>query len=181
MRKALFMSVLAGILSSGCASYGFPGFEAAGVVAGNQALVNTLGAQAQAALQPGFAIAGLGNVPICRLQDLDGVPAVSQPVLVRVGKSKGHRVADIVAGAAIVGGTVYLGTRDGMTAAAGAGAGAGGGLLLSNHEYDLCVFVPVPVAPAASPAPAPVQPPAPPVEPDPPAPQTQPGVLRVRV
>lgn len=143
MRKALFITVLA-VLASGCATYGFPGFEAAGVVAGNQALVNALGVQAQSALQPGgYAIAGVGNVPICRLQDLAGLPAVNQPVLVRVGKGKSHRMADIVGGAAIAGGLVYLSTGDAVAAGAGAGAGAGGGLLFSNHEQELCLFMPV--------------------------------------
>lgn len=140
--RVLFMAVLAAVLTSGCATYGgLRGFEAAGVVAGNQALVSSLGLQAQQAL---YAMPGYGNIPVCRIQDLAGLPQVNQPVLVRVGKGKGHRMADIVAGAAIVGGTIYIATGgDAKLAGAGAAAGAGGGLLFSNHEQELCLFIPI--------------------------------------
>ena len=141
--KALFTTVFAAVLGSGCATYGFPGFEAAGVVAGNQALVSSLGLQAQQAL---YTMPGYGNVPVCRLQDLVGLPLVNQSVLVRVGKGKSHRMTDIVGSAAIVGGLVYLSGGDAKAAGIGAGVGAGGGLLYSNHEQELCLFIPVSVS-----------------------------------
>ena len=86
---------------------------------------------------------GYGQVPLCRLQDLQGLPAVSQPVLVRVDKSRGHRTADIVGGCAVGGG---LGGLSGgwQGAAYGCSVGAGGGLLVSNHEQELCLYVPAP-------------------------------------
>lgn len=112
------------------------------VVASNAALPYQILAAGQvgAAMVPVY---GYGVVPVCRLQDLQGLPPVSQPVIVRVDKSRGHRIANIV-GAAVVGvglGGLSAGLRG---AAYGSAAGGGGGLLYSNYERDLCLYLPLP-------------------------------------
>lgn len=175
--RALFMSVLTAVLASGCALHGF---EAVGVVAGNQALVNALGVQTQMALQPLYAaVPGYGNIPVCRLQDLVDLPRLNNVAVVRVDKSRWHKTFDTLSGAAIAGTVVYLATGDSVAAGVGAAGGAGGGFAVSNHEHDLCLFWPVSVqvAPAVNPSPPP--------QPDPPAPreqpQPQPGLQRIRV
>lgn len=159
MRKVLFMifGILLAGLSQACASAGYtgltglsvPGFEAAGVVAGNQTMVASIAGQ-QGWLAYGQQF-GYPNVPICRLQDLVGLPPINvvQPVLVRVPKSRGHRAADILGAATVVGGIAYINTGyDLRSAAVGAGTGAGGGLLVANHEpADLCLLLPVKAAP----------------------------------
>lgn len=156
MRKALFsvLTFLVLAASGGCASAGYtgltglsvPGYEALGVVVGNQAMIASIAGQ-QGWLPYGQSYGQFGNAPICRLQDLYGLPpvSVSQPVLVRVSKSKGHQAKDIFGGAAIGAGLGYL-SGGAKAAAVGAGAGAGGGLLVANHEpAELCLLLPVKV------------------------------------
>ena len=143
MKKVLFVFLAAVLGASGCATVGGYGSLPA-VVASNAALPYQILAAGQVGgMAPPY---GYGAVPVCRLQDLQGLPAVSQPVLVRVPKSRGHRVADIVGAAAVVGGIAYINTGyDWRAGAVGAGTGAGGGLLWANHEPDsLCLYLPVP-------------------------------------
>ena len=149
MRTVLFVVFLAGF-GQACASAGYtgltslavPGYEAAGVVAANQAMIASIAGQ-QGWLPYGQPYGQYGNVPVCRAQDLIGLPpiSVSQPVLVRVSKSKGHQPKDIIGGAAVGAGLGGLsGGRRGV--AYGGAAGAAGGLLVSNHEQDLCLLLP---------------------------------------
>lgn len=148
MRKffvSLAVVVLAAI-SQACHGLILPGYEALGVVAVNQAMTAALAAQAVAPVQPFYP--GYGNVPVCRLKDLQGLPQVSQPVIVRVSKSKGHRAADILGAATVTGGIVYINTSDWRATAVGAASGGGGGLLWVNHEPDnLCLYLPAPPKP----------------------------------
>lgn len=161
MRKSILvlfsvLMVLALAASGGCASAGYTGlvglsvlgYEVAGVVAANQAMIGSIAGQ-QGWLPYGQQFGQYGNVPVCRLQDLVGLPliSVSQPVIVRVPKSKGHRAADIVGGAAIGAGLGWL-NGGAKAVAVGTGAGAGGGLLVANHEpTDLCLLLPVKAMP----------------------------------
>ena len=137
------------VFAGGCATAGYgvsvPGYETFSVVDANQALVYGLAAQA---VQPLYAVPGFGQVPVCRLQDLRGLPPVNQPVVVRVPKSKGHRTADIAGGAVLGAGIGYLNSGgNNKVAAAGAGIGGAGGMIVANHEpADLCLFLPFPQA-----------------------------------
>lgn len=144
MRKVLFaMFLLVLAVSGGCASAGLGGYGSGvhGVVAANQAMIAGLAAQA---IQPLYAsVPGYGNVPVCRLRDLAGLPQLNNPAIVRVDKSKGHKTIDVISGAAIVGTVVYLATSDPVAAGIGTVGGVGGGLAVSSHEYDLCLFLPV--------------------------------------
>lgn len=149
MKKVLYvLFVLVVAAASGCASAGYtgftgmsvPGYEAVGVMAGHRAMIASIVGQ------QGWAPYGqYGNVPVCRAQDLVGLPpvSVSQPVLVRVSKSKGHQTKDVVGAAAIGAGLGYLNSGSAKAVAIGAGAGAGGGLLVANHEQELCLLLPV--------------------------------------
>lgn len=150
--RVLFMFLIV-ILFAGCGAthggYGgyVPGYEALGVVVANQALVASIADQQGWVSygQPYGQQFGYGNVPICRAQDLVGLPpiSVSQPVLVRVSKSKGHQTKDIIGGAAIGAGLGYVTSGGWQGASYGGAAGAGGGLLVVNHEQDLCLLLPV--------------------------------------
>ena len=137
--KKFFISlpvVLLTVAGQACATVGSLPY----VVASNAALPYQVLAAGQAVQPYGYG-SGYTNVPVCRLQDLQGLPLVSQPVLVRVDKSRGHRTADIVGGCAVGGG--LAGFSGGWQGAAyGCTAGAGGGLLVSNHEQELCLYLP---------------------------------------
>jgi len=140
MKKVLFM-ILA-VMASGCATVGSLPY----VVASNAALPYQILAASQVGSAYGqqfYGMPGHGNIPVCRLQDLHGLPAVSQPVIVRVDKTRKHRTADIV-GAAVVGAGLGGLSAGWQGAAYGGAAGAGGGLLYSNHEQDLCLYLPAP-------------------------------------
>ncbi|MEK7579794.1 MAG: hypothetical protein AAB469_01210 [Patescibacteria group bacterium] len=135
-----FAVVVLAVMSQACATLGAGSLPY--VVASNAALPYQVLAAGQAVQPYGYGY-GYGNVPVCRLQDLQGLPSVSQPVIVRVDKTRGHRVADIVSAATVGAGLGgFSGGWQGV--AYGAAAGAGGGLLVSNHEYDYCVYLPVP-------------------------------------
>lgn len=158
--RSKFFTVLAivvfGLASQACATYGygrsagllFPGYDdLAYVTASNLALVDSIGrpsAYYGLSYAGPIPVYGYGNVPICRLQDLTGMPLVSQPVLVRVAKSRGHRAADIIGAVTVASGIAYLASDYSLKAAgAGAAIGAGVGLLATNHEYDHCLYFPV--------------------------------------
>ncbi len=159
MKRVLFVIFAAALAASaGCASaagytgltgLSAPGYEAAAVVAANQILIRSIAGQTgwpfgvQPYGQPLFSVQGYGNVPVCRVQDLVGLPPirVSQPVVVRVSKSRGHQTKDLVGGAAVGAGLGYF-SGGPKGAAVGAGAGAGGGLLVANHEQDFCLLFP---------------------------------------
>lgn len=134
--------VVLALASQACAS-GFGGYGSLPVVvASNAALPYQILAAGQAVQSfYGGAPYGYGTVPVCRLQDLQGLPPVSQPVIVRVDKTQGHRTADIV-GAAVVGAGLGGWSAGWQGAAYGAAVGGGGGLLVSNHEYDYCLYLP---------------------------------------
>ena len=146
-RFVLFM--IFGLVSSSCASAGFGFGGVNGVIAANQAMIGSIASQAGWYGQPVYGTP-YGNVPVCRAKDLVGLTSgtfgQSQPVLVRVDKSKGHRAADIFSGATIVGGIVYLNSGGDLKAsAAGTAVGGGAGLVVSNHEpYELCLLLPAP-------------------------------------
>lgn len=179
--RRVFLVLLIAVLAGGCA---LRGFEAAGVVAGNQALVNALGVQTQMAFQPLYAaVPGYGNIPVCRLQDLADLPRLNNAAVVRVDKSGWHKTFDTLSGAAIAGMVVYLATGDSTAGWIGAAGGAGGGFAVANHEYDLCLFWPVavPISPAAQPAPPPTQQPAQPAPVMPSPPREVPVAERIRV
>lgn len=131
--------VVLALASQACAS-GFGGYGSLPVVvAANAAMPYQILAAGQAgAMVPVY---GYGAVPVCRLQDLQGLPAVSQPVVVRVDKTRGHRTADIV-GAAVIGAGLGGLSAGWQGAAYGSAAGGGGGLLYSNHEQELCLYMP---------------------------------------
>lgn len=157
--RRVFLILLAAVLVGGCGAgrYGMPvvpGYEAAGVVAGNQAMVASIAGQ-QGWAPYGQPYGQFGNVPICRAQDLVGLPPinVSQPVLVRVSKSKGHRTRDIIYGTLLGGGAgMFVGGGQkiqignylfDLGTLAGAAIGAGGAGLWANHEQELCLLLPV--------------------------------------
>lgn len=153
MKRVLFTFLLAVMVvaSQACATVGgygigLPGYEAAAVMAANAALPYQILAAGQVG-QPfyGGAPYGYSNVPVCRAQDLVGLPpiSVSQPVIVRMDKSKRHQAKDIFGGAAIGAGLGWFNGGSVKAVAVGAGAGAGGGLLVSNHEQELCLLLPV--------------------------------------
>ena len=154
MRKALF--VFWAVLMTGCATGGYtgfsgmsvPGYEAAGVVAGNAAMPYQILAASQYGWsynQGYFGVPGIGNVPVCRLQDLQGLPQVNQPVLVRVPKGKGHRAMDALFGAGIGAGVAYMWKgADWQPLVAGGAIGASGAGYMANHEPDqLCLYLPL--------------------------------------
>ncbi|MBI2003557.1 MAG: hypothetical protein HYS78_01055 [Parcubacteria group bacterium] len=167
--KQFFVSIAVvvwAVAASGCATGGSLPY----VVASNAALPYQI--LAAGGWPYYYGVAGYGNVPVCRLQDLQGLPTVSQPVLVRVDKSRGHRVADIVGGCAVVGGLAGL-SGDWQGATYGCATGAGGGLLVSNHEQELCLYLPVPVQTVPTP-PLPQQ--QPPLQQPEPPPTSSPGI-----
>ena len=151
MLKKFFVSLAVVVISQACATAGYtgltglsvPGFEAPRVVAANQALIGSIVNQ-QGWAPYGQPYGQYGNVPVCRLQDLQGLPPISvnQPVLVRVQKDKKHQTKDVVGGGIVGAG---LGGLSGgwQGAAYGGAAGAGGGLLVANHEQELCLLLPV--------------------------------------
>lgn len=145
--KQFFVSIVVvafALAGQACAS-GFGGYGSLPVVVASNAALPYQVLAASQAVQPfygGYGY-GYGNVPLCRLQDLQGLPAVSQAVIVRVDKTRGHRTADIV-GAAVVGAGLGGLSAGWQGAAYGAAAGGGGGLLVSNHEYDYCLYLPAP-------------------------------------
>lgn len=158
MRKffSSFAVVVLVVVNGACASHGytgftgvsFPGYEAAGVVAANQALIAAVASQqGWAYYGGGIGIPGFGNVPVCRLQDLQGLPVVSQPVLVRVPKSKGHRAMDVLYGAGIGAGAAYFLWKGGnwhRLVVGGATGASIGGLVASHEPAEYCLFLPVP-------------------------------------
>ncbi len=150
--SSLVTVVVLAAASGGCASVGYtgltglsvPGYEAAPVTAANAAMPYQILAAGQQGWSPYGQQFGYANVPVCRLQDLQGLPPVNQPVLVRVDKTRGHKVADILGAATVVGGIAYLNSGYSWQAAmAGGATGGGGGLLWTNHEQDLCLLLPV--------------------------------------
>ena len=143
--KKLFISlavVVLAVTSQGCATMSLPA-----VVASNAALPYQILAAGQVGSMYGQSLYGapygVGNIPVCRLQDLKGLPAVSQPVIVRVDKSKRHQTKDVVGGCIVGAGLGGL-SGGGDGALYGCAAGGGGGLLVSNHEYDYCLYLPAP-------------------------------------
>jgi len=156
--KKFFVSIAIVILAvagQGCATGGSLPY----VVASNAALPYQIMAAGQVGSAYGqsfYGVPGYGQMmfPVCRPQEVAGLSPVSQPVLVRVPKSRGHQARDIIYGTLVGGGLgmiagggqkIQIGRYlvDAGTLA-GAGIGAGGAGLWTNHESDLCLYLPAP-------------------------------------
>lgn len=140
------------LASQACATTGYsrlpglaiPGYDdLAYVTASNMDLVDSIGRSYGAPYGYLYGDYPYGNVPVCRLQDLSGLPPVSQPVIVRLEKNGKHQKKDIIGSAAVGAALAYLASDGDLVATGiGGGAGAGVGLLVTNHEYDYCLYLP---------------------------------------